>query len=777
MPPVKSVKWVPEGYAPHSSHWGVFSAKKAGDRVEVQPFPGDPDPNEIALNFASALDHPARIARPAVRAGWLESGPGPSDRRGKDEYVEMEWDEVLDLLAAELVRVQKAHGIESIFGGSYGWSSAGRFHHAQSQVHRFLNTVLGGYVKSVNTYSSGASSVLLPHVMGTYEEVVKNNVSWEQLAEHTEIVLAFGGMALRNSRVAGGGTSRHVERDAMLRASARNCRFVLVSPIRDDLPEALHSEWVSPIPGTDTALMMAIVYEIVAAGLEDRAFLDRFCIGWEEFEPYLSGRTDGLPKSADWAGPITGVSAQAIRDLALSLPGKRVLVTVSHSLQRAHLGEQPVWMGLVLSAVLGQIGVPGGGYGYGLGALAYYGRTATAVSVPTLHQGNNAAKSFIPVARIADMLLNPGATYRYNGQTLTYPHVRLAYWAGGNPFHHHQDLNRLSRAFAALDTLVVHDSVWTATAKHADIVLPCTMTLERSDIAGNSNDPLMLPMRPVAEPFAEARDDYAIFSDLADRLGGADRFTEGRTVRGWLRHLYDKTRNELTSIGLEAPEFETFWAGDGFELPQKPDTGGMLRAFRADPDTNPLPTPSGRIEIYSKTIAGFEAEGCPGHPFWQRPVHTPDRLAPLILISNQPAGRLHSQLDFGEHSQSAKRGNREVVRMNPVDAAERDLVDGDTLRLFNARGACFATLTIDDRLRQGVAQLSTGGWYDPMEGADALMECRQGNPNVLTHDIGTSELAQGCCGQLTTIEIARVEGTPPATEPYQPPRIVGTGRN
>ena len=97
-------------------------------------------------------------------------------------------------------------------------------------------------------------------------------------------------------------------------------------------------------------------------------------------------------------------------------------------------------------------------------------------------RARNGVADFIPVARIADMLLNPGGTYRYNGQTRTYPDIRLVYWAGGNPFHHHQDINRLRKAFAQVDTLVVHELGWTATARHADIVLPATMTLEREDI-------------------------------------------------------------------------------------------------------------------------------------------------------------------------------------------------------------------------------------------------------------------------------------------------------
>ncbi|MBV8094665.1 MAG: molybdopterin-dependent oxidoreductase, partial [Acetobacteraceae bacterium] len=328
-------------FRPHTSHWGVFSALWRGEKLEVRPHPGDPDPSAIIGNFPAALRHPARIARPMVRRGWLERGPGPDRRRGRDGFVPMEWDAVLDLLGGELRRVREAYGAGAVFGGSYGWASAGRFHHAQSQIHRFLNTALGGFVRSVNTYSSGASMVLVPHVLGDYEALTKHNVTWEQVAKHSEVVLAFGGMAVKNSMVAGGSISQHVERGAMGEARARGCEFVLVSPLRADLPAEAGAEWISIVPDTDTALMLALTHALVSEGLHDRAFLDRYCEGWPVFERYLLGEGDGQPKDPGWAAPITGVSAETIRALARRLAGRRVLVTVSHSLQRAEHGEQP----------------------------------------------------------------------------------------------------------------------------------------------------------------------------------------------------------------------------------------------------------------------------------------------------------------------------------------------------------------------------------------------------------------------------------------------------
>ncbi len=758
-----------DGFRPHTSHWGVFSARWKDNKLEVRPHPGDPDPSRILENFPTALRHRARIERPMVRRGWLERGAGPDPKRGRDAFVAVSWDKVLDLLGAELKRVRDTHGPGAVFGGSYGWASAGRFHHAQSQIHRFLNVAMGGYVKSVNSYSSGASSVILPQVMFEYEELTKRNVTWEQIAEHSDIVLAFGGMALKNSAVAGGSISAHVERGAMERAAKRGCRFVLVGPLRSDLPEEAGAEWISAVPGTDTAFMLGLVHTLVAEGLHDKAFLAKYTEGWPVFERYLLGETDGQPKDAAWAAGIAGVSADTIRALARRMAGKRTLIVVSHSLQRAEHGEQPAWMGAVLAAALGQIGLPGGGYAYALGAIGYYGRRVNAVPVPTLSQGRNGVRDFIPVARIADMLLEPGTTYRYNGETRTYPDIRLVYWAGGNPFHHHQDLNRLRRAFQQVDTFVVHELAWTATARHADIVLPCTMTLEREDLGASSNDPLLVPMHPVLPPVGEARDDYAIFADLAERLGAREAFTEGRSVREWLAYLYEPTRQAMIAAGHAAPDFDGFWRSEGLVMPQHADDGGKLRRFRENPETNTLPTPSGKIEVFSAKIDAHGDADCPGHPTWLAPSDVPSGSAPLYLVANQPATRLHSQFDFGGFSDGAKRRGREVATMHPADAQPRGIADGDIVRLFNERGACLAAVELSDGIRPGVIQLPTGAWYDPMDPAEDKPLCVHGNPNVLTRDIGTSSLAQGCTGQLTTVEVERFTGNLPPIQAFDPP--------
>ncbi len=757
----------------HSAHWGAFQAELNNGEVSITPFAGDPDPSPLLDNFTNALNHPARVTQPMVRRGWLEQGPGADARRGSDEYLPVSWPEAIALVSNELKRVNAAYGPEGVFGGSYGWSSAGRFHHAQSQVHRFLNTTLGGYVRSVNSYSSGSAAVLLPHIVGSMDEIARKGVSWQEIATDTDIVLALGGLALKNSQVASGGISEHTERGFMTQAAARGTQFISVSPLGTDLPAEAKGEWLAIIPGTDAALMLGLLSVLIELQLTDEAFLAEYCVGWPAMVAYIRGEEDGQVRDAAWAAAICGISETEIRDLAQRLHGRRVLVTVAHALQRSQHGEQPVWLALVLAAALGQPGLSGGGFTYALGALGHYGKFFNRVSFPSLPQGRNGIDRFIPVAKISDMLLHPGESFNYNGRRLTYPHIRLVYWAGGNPFHHHQDLARLKRAFCQPDTLIVHETAWTATARHADIVLPATMTLEREDVGGAPTDRHLFAMQPVAKPVGLARDDFEIFADLARALGREQQFTEGRSSQQWLESMYGQLQEKLSALQVTLPDYQTFRRQGMVELPQHTESGLMMKAFRRDPQGSPLPTPSGKIEIYSATIAGFEYADCPGHPVWLSPAEQAVPGESCWLIANQPATRLHSQLDFGNYSQRSKRQDREVCYLHPEDARAAGISEGDIVELYNDRGTALASASLTEQIRRGVIQLPTGAWYDPIEPQAEQPVCRHGNPNVLTHDIGTSSLAQGCTGQITVAKIRKFAGILPAMQAFIPPAGAG----
>ncbi|HEX4356036.1 MAG TPA: molybdopterin-dependent oxidoreductase [Pseudonocardia sp.] len=756
---------------PNSSHWGAFTAAEDGDRLRIEPHPLDPDPSPLLANLTDAVHHRARVARPAVRRGWLERGPGADRARGSDEFVEVDWATALDLLAGELSRVRAEHGNAAIYGGSYGWASAGRFHHAQSQLHRFLNC-FGGFTRSVNTYSHGASAVVLPHILGAADaaQALFGGTSWPVIAEHTELLVAFGGLRTSNTWVAPGGRTRHTVGGHLGAALERGMRVASFSPLRDDLPTEAGGEWLPLVPGTDVAAMLALCWVLDAEGLADRAFLRRYTVGAEHFLAYLRGELDGRPKDPEWAEALCGVAADRLRALARRMASSRTLVHVSWSLQRIEHGEQPVWAGIALAAMLGQLGLPGGGFGHGYGSMADVGGGQTPYTRPGLAQGHNPVTSFIPVARVSDMLLHPGELFDYNGGRQPYPHVRLVYWTGGNPFHHHQDLRRLREAFTRPDTVVVHEPYWTAAARHADIVLPATTTVERDDLGVGRGDSHLLAMKRVRAPFGEARDDYEIFVGLAERLGIADAFTEGRDPARWLAHLYEQWRAGLTAQGLELPDFDRFWAAGEVALPGHRHDRVLLAEFRADPERHPLGTPSGRVELYSATVAGFGYPDCPGYPRWLEPHDwlggPAARRYGLHLIANQPAARLHSQLDMGVHSQSSKVAGREPVRLHPEDAEARGIRAGQVVRVFNDRGSCLAGAVLSEHVRRGVVQLSTGAWFDP---SSELATCAHGNPNVLTADRGTSRLAQGCTGQHALVDVEPIAAPIPPVRAYDPP--------
>jgi biotin/methionine sulfoxide reductase len=308
-------------------------------------------------------------------------------------------------------------------------------------------------------------------------------------------------------------------------------------------------------------------------------------------------------------------------------------------------------------------------------------------------------------------------------------------------------------------------------------VLPATTTLERDDIGYGKREPYLIAMKKARQPIGEARDDFWIFSEITRRLGAADIYTEGRDTMGWLAHLYDEAREKSAKAGVPFPAFEDFWSAGIAEMKGPERDNVMLSAFRADPAKNPLRTPSGKIEIFSEKIASFGYDDCPGHAVWLEPVEwLGSRKAeryPLHMLSDQPADKLHSQLDHSPHARATKIKGRQPVTMHPDDAKARGVSDGDLLRVYNDRGACLAAARISPRIRRGVIRLSTGAWFDPEDaGSNRPLE-KHGNPNALTLDIGASKLSQGCIAQTCLVEIERYDGPAPAVTAHQPPVILG----
>ncbi|NKB76273.1 MAG: molybdopterin-dependent oxidoreductase [Gammaproteobacteria bacterium] len=772
VPDVKFLKKLPLT----SSHWGTYRAEVSDGKAKIlHPFEMDDEPSAIGSGILDVQDGPTRITHPMVRKSWLESGPSSNpERRGVDPFIAVSWDTANRLVADELQRVKATFSNKAIYAGSYGWSSAGRFHHAQSQIHRFLNCA-GGYTRSVNSYSLAAGEVLLPHVMGQMYDLLSTTTSWPSIIKNTRLFVAFGGVPLKNGQINSGGVGRHIQRENLVKARDVGIEFVNVSPIRGDVEEEVKAEWFAPRPGTDVAILLGIAHTLYTRKLYKKHFLERCTVGFERFVPYLMGGTDGIVKDVNWASKISGLDGKDIEMLARRMASTRTMISVSWALTRQDHGEQPFWAAIAVAAMLGQIGLPGGGLGFGYSATNSVGDQAGRLKSTALPQGINQVKDFIPVARISDMLLNPGGQFEYNGQQLTYPDIRLIYWAGGNPFHHHQDLNRMVKAWRKPETVIVHEWSWNTLAKHADIVLPCTTPLEREDMAFSPRDPYVVAMQKVSNKPEHCRDDYDILRGIAKKMGMEHEFTGGRCASEWIRWIYDTTRDRAKEKGVQMPSYDKIREDGWYKVPVPEKDIITLDDFCQDPDAHPLPTKSGKIEIFSSVIDGFDYDDCPGHPSWMEPCEwlgNATQQYPIHLISNQPVTRLHSQLDHGSHSRRSKIKGREPVLINSVDAEQRGITDGDVVRIFNDRGACLAGVIIDDQVRPNVIQLSTGAWFDPQYLGVLGSLCKHGNPNVLTLDKGTSRLAQGPSAHSCLVQVERYIDEPPAVTAFTPPEII-----
>ncbi len=769
------------------SHWGAFRAKVQDGRiVGYTPWEKDLFPSAQLKGVVDSVYSATRIKYPMVRRAFLEKGPGADTAsRGSGDFVRVSWDQALDLVAKELARVEKTHGPAASFAGSYGWKSPGKLHNCQNLLRRMMN-LKGGFVNSSGDYSTGASQVIMPHVLGTLE-VYEQQTVWPVIVDKSELVVFWGANPMLTNQI--GWTIADHDGYAGLKAlKAAGKKVICIDPLKTETCTYLNAEWLAPKPQTDVALMLGIAHTLVAEKLHDTKFLTAYTSGFDKFLPYLMGEKDSTPKTAEWASSICGLPAATIKELARRFAKNRTMLASGWSMQRQHHGEQAHWMLVTLASMLGQIGLPGGGFG-----LSYHYANGGAPSadspvMPGITDGGKAVAgaawlttsgaATIPVARVVDMLLNPGKPFDFNGKQANYPDIKLAYWVGGNPFAHHQDRNRMVKAFQKLETFIVQDFQWTATARHADIVLPATTSYERNDIehVGDYSMRAIMAMKKLVEPMFEARSDYDIFAAIAKRLGKEKEFTEGKSEMDWIRSFYEAALTQAKAKKVEMPGFDAFWNGTGVvEFPISAEAKSFVRhsKFREDPLLNPLGTPTGRIEIYSKNIEKMNYDDCPPHPTWMEPVERlggPKTKFPLHIASSHPKDRLHSQLCGTVLRDGYAVAGREPCLINTSDAKARGIKDGDVVRVFNDRGQILAGAKVTDAIRPGVVRVSEGGWYDPVEPGKPGSLDRYGDVNVLTVDMGTSRLAQGNCGHTAVGDVEKYKGAAPKPQVFNAPK-------
>ncbi|MDF4888687.1 trimethylamine-N-oxide reductase TorA [Vibrio parahaemolyticus] len=767
------------------SHWGAFRAHiYAGKVQEIEPLELDKNPTEMLNGIKGIIYSPSRVRYPMVRLDWLKKHKYSADTRGNNRFIRVTWDEALDLFYRELERVQKEYGPWALHAGQTGWNQTGSFNNCTAHMQRAVG-MHGNFITKVGDYSTGAGQTIMPYVLGS-TEVYAQGTSWSEILENSDNIILWANDPVKNLQV-GWNCETHESfkylAELKEKVAKGEINVLSVDPVKNKTQRYLENDHLYINPMTDVAFMLAVAHVLYNENLYDKKFIDTYCLGFEEFIQYVQGKTkDKVEKTPEWAAAICGVKADKIREFARMLVSGRTQILMGWCIQRQEHGEQPYWAAAVVAAMVGQIGLPGGGISYGH-HYSSIGVPSTGFAGPggfprNLDQGmkpkwdNNDFNGYsrtIPVARWIDCLLEPGKEINYNGGKVKLPDFKMMVISGCNPWHHHQDRNRMKKAFRKLQTVVTIEFAWTATCRFSDIVLPACTQWERNDIDvyGSYSNKGLIAMHRLVDPLFQSKPDFQIMSELTQRFGRREEYTRGMSEMEWIESLYNDCK-KANEGKFEMPEFNEFWEksvldfGEGKPWVRHAD-------FRKDPELNPLGTPSGFIEITSRKIGRYGYEHCQEHPMWfeksERSHGGPgsDKY-PFWLQSCHPDKRLHSQMCESEEFRAtyAVQG-REPVYINPIDAKAKGIKDGDLVRVFNGRGQLLAGAVLTDSYPRGVIRIEEGAWYGPLNEKEGAI-CTYGDPNTLTQDIGSSELAQATSANTCIVDFEKFTGkVPPVT--------------
>ena len=615
--------------------------------------------------------HPDRLTKPLIRTG----------KRGSGEFREITWDEALDLVAEKLRYHREHNGPESVlFLGGSG-STRGALHNTSRLPKRFLS-MYGGYTERSLSYSIAACAYTTPYVLGDLDAGL-----YPATLRHTDLIILWGANIVDNRF--GGSIESYIRE-----AKERGVRVVGVEPRRTRTINQLCTDWVQIYPGTDTALYLAILYELIKKEAVNREYIDKYTYGFAEIEKYILGASDGVPKTPEWAMKICGTPIEQIRLLAeLITKHHPVALIPGLSIQRAIGGEDTVRLSITLQAATGNIGVLGGS----TGSYSGYVRKPRvgSIDVPP-----NPTKVITPTYTWPDAVLE--------GKQGGYPSdIKVIYNVGGNYMIQGGDLQKSIKAFESVDFSVNHERFLTPTAKYCDVVLPTTTFLERDDIIGGGGN-FMLFSNKVHEPLPDTKHDYDIFCLLAQRLGFLDEFSEGRTAEEWLRYFVENS---------DIPDYEEFkrngihWGNDHMRV--------SYSEFIADPVHHPLKTPSGCIQLYSEE---FAAQGASPIPVSNSLPSIEDY--PLRLVTPKSRFRIHSQ---NYNIEWFRNRERHAVWINPRDASHRDIKDGDKVKVSSPEGDTLIEAYITEDIIPGVVCIQEGVWPRFENGVEV-----NGSVNMLT---------------------------------------------
>jgi anaerobic dimethyl sulfoxide reductase subunit A len=587
----------------------------------------------------------------------------------------------------ELSDIKSRHGNEAILylGGS--GSCRGALHNTYSLTARFLN-MFGGYIETSGNYSTAAASFATPFVLGTSPAGIDAGT-----LQFSNLIILWG------ANIAD--TRMGCETEARIReARSRGVDVIVIDPRRSASVTRLNTQWIPVRPGTDTALMMAVLYVLLDEKLVDTAFVEKYSLGFDALERHVLGLAGVEARTPRWAEAVCGTPAETIVQFARQYGRTRPTALIpGWSIQRTIGGEEASRMAIALQVATRNLGILGGSSGSPLwNNLSYMGEIGVL---------SNPVQSSVPEYRWPDAILE--------GERGGYPSdIKAIYNVGGNYLVQGSDIRKNSRAFAQVEFAVCHDYVLTPTALHCDVVLPTTTFLERHDIVFPGGGNYVLFSNQAVPPLPEAKNDYDIFCELADRLGFLSDYSEGKRAEEWL---------ESFVADSEIPDYEEF-KRTGIHMGADQLRVG-LSDFVADPENHPLNTPSGRVEISSTAYAETGYSPIPEC----RILETTDRY-PLRLVTPHPKFRIHSQYD---NIPWFKERERQALWIHPHDAAERGIENEQEVCVTSPEGRMRIIACVTEDIMAGVVCLLEGVWpsFGP-DGADTA-----GAANALTSTVPT----------------------------------------
>ncbi len=639
--------------------------------------------------------HPDRLQYPMRRTG----------PRGSGQFARIGWDEALDTVAREMLRIRETYGNAAILDGSRSGSQS--LLHGRVAAQRFLN-MFGGCTELWSNMSAEAEIFA---VRMTYGSEYKSSGREPTDYVNSKFILMWGWSPADGTF--GTGTMPYLKH-----AKQNGTRIVCVDPRQTMTSRQLADEHIFIRPSTDAAALIAMTREIVALDLHDQAYCDRYVLGFDEahlpagapkgasYRAYLFGETDGIDKTAEWAASITGVPAETIRRLAIEFASsKPAALQTGYAPGRTLYGEQFHRAAYALAAITGNVGIAGGNSGTSNGAT---GRGP----IGTLSIGKNPTGARVSAPLLADLLAR--------GTEGGYPaDIKMIYSAGGGLFNQAPNAAKIAASLDGVEFIVGQDHFLTPTVRMADIVLPATTFWERNDIhvpwSGAGHYAIF--MRQAIEPMYECRHDIDIFTDLAARMG-IDGYNT-KTEMEWLREF---------SMG-SIDDFDAFSEQGVARFPPPRDAVAFAAQIR-DPDNHKFNTPSGKIEVYSPALAAkpdyYGLGFIPAVPAWIAPPG-PDTLFPLMLCSPKSRARTHST--HGNQPGLA-RVDPDDVWINTEDAAARGIAHRQHVRIFNKQGATILPAFVTNRIAPGVVSIKEGAWFTP----DASGTDTKGCANALTVD-------------------------------------------